>query len=214
MNEPPAASSASPATQASAHCPECGAQVAASDAVCWLCHRQLIITAEAVGERTPAILVPARPRGQTAGHPLQFSIETLLLVTTLIAVCLGLSLSAPGLGIPLAMVAVPALVRTLIAGHQERAVGGKLSLAEKVLTFLASTGIMIAVLAAGGAAFFATCSVALFGGLAIGEATNVQPIFRSAETWIWGLILLSSVVGLATAGWIFWITRPRRRDPY
>jgi hypothetical protein len=193
-----------------AHCPECGAAIAATDAACWLCHRPLVVSAEVVGDAVPPIVVRTPPR-KAGSQPFQFSIETLLLVTTLVAVCLGVSLTAPGLGIPLSIIAVPALVRTLIAGHYERSAGGKLSLGEKVLTFLASTGIMVAVAAAGGAAFFGTCTAALFGGLAINEVTKVDPFFGSADVWIGLLILLSSIVGLATAGWIFWLTRPRRR---
>lgn len=199
---------------AGAHCPECGAAIAFRDTSCWLCKRSLVVNAELAAPQ-PAADVQVRKRGPQAGGPvLQFSIETLLLVTTLVAVCLGVSLSAPGLGIPLSFVAAPALIRTLIAGHQERAVGRKLSLGEKVLTFLASTGIMVAVIVAGGAAFFVTCSTLLLGGLAVNEMDGSQIFNKFGETLIWLLIAVSSVTGLAVAGWIFWLTRPRKGDRY
>jgi hypothetical protein len=201
------------AQPAEEHCPECGALVAPTDADCWLCYRPLVVVAEMVeSPALPPVIVRAPPRPIGRAQPLQFSIETLLLVTTLVAVCLGLSLSAPGLGIPLAIIAGPALVRTLIAGHRERAAGHKLSMGEKVLTFLASTGIMVAVVAAGCAAFFATCTGVIFGGMALHEATG-RRLFGTGpgDVWVLALILLSSAVGLGTAGWIFWLTRPRRK---
>ena len=199
----------SPSRPAPSQCPECGAQLAGPAAECWLCHALVVITAEIVPEPSAPPIVPEWQRRQSGKPmPFQFSIETLLLVTTLVAVCLGASLAVPGLGIPVSIIAVPALIRTLVASHQQRSVGHKLSLVEKVLTFLASTGVMIAVVAAGGAAFFATCTVALLAAAGIEQAGGQGG--QAFEAIIMPGLILSTIAGLAVASWIFWITRPRK----
>ena len=190
-------------------CPECGARLRAADAKCWLCGRQLTHDAEIV-EAT--IVAPAWVEShQPPLKPWQFSLESMLLVITLVAVCLGMIVAMPGIGVLAAIVAAPALIRTLMVGYQERRAGHKQSMGEKVLAFLASTGVAIAVVLAGasafGAACFASCLVVL--GLESTRGTG-----GGGGQWldqaIWVAIAFSSIVGLGTAGWLFWITRPIR----
>lgn len=179
-------------------CPDCGAAVKPLDATCWLCRRSLVVEAEVVGS-------PARPRA----NPAQFSLETLMLVITLIAVCLGMIMALPGVGILVAIVAAPALVRTLVAGYQDRAAGTPMTLSEKLLTFAASTGVALAVLAAGSTAFAAAC----FGSCMVAMGFLEGPgrlTGASEELVVYSLIGFSVLVGLGTAGWLFWILRPRR----
>ncbi|MDX1944853.1 MAG: hypothetical protein SFU86_05550 [Pirellulaceae bacterium] len=199
-------------------CPDCGAQPRPGDGQCWLCGAALPIAAEAASpvaaeivseQAAPPVVFEWQRRRMAQAMPFQFSIETLLLVTTLVAVCLGASVAVPGLGIPVSILALPALVRTLVASHQQRAVGHKLTLGEKALTFLVSTGLMVAVFAAGGAAFFATCTVLLMGAVAVSQAS--PNAFSGGSEWpLYVLIVLSSLAGLGMGAWIFWITRPRQ----
>jgi hypothetical protein len=71
---------------------------------------------------------------QPASGPRQFSIATLLLVTMLVAVCLGLFRMHPGLG-------AAALLRTLALAEREKQHGNRLSAAEKVAVYFGSLAV-------------------------------------------------------------------------
>lgn len=194
---------------AAPHCPECGAAARKADVKCWLCHRPLVVTAELVEAGSPFVDRPGPPKWV---NPAQFSLETLMLVITLIAVCLGVIMAAPGWGVVLAIVAAPALVRTLVAGYQDRKAGTPMTLGEKLLTFLASTGVTLAVLVTGGTAFAAACAGSLFVACGL-ESTGAGPSVlrgRTGELVLYGLLGISALIGLGTAGWLFWILRPRK----
>jgi hypothetical protein len=190
------------------HCPDCGAAIRREDALCWLCHRSLLVEAEAVEAGSPF-----RPQAQPPrANPAQFSLETLMLVITLIAVCLGVIMAAPGLGILVAVVAAPALVRTLVAGYQERKAGRPMTLGEKLLTFLASTGVSLAVLVTGWTAFAAACLGSCFVAVGLESAARGSGWWQgNADTIFFVLFAVSGTIGLATAGWIYWVLRPRRK---
>jgi hypothetical protein len=131
-----------------------------------------------------------------------------MLVITLVAVCLGMIVALPGFGVLVAIVAAPALIRTLIAGFQQRAAGTQMTLSEKALTFLASTGITMAVLAAGGTAFASACFASCLVALGVSNATS--PSRGINEDWIiYAVLSFSSLVGLATTIWLFWLMRPQ-----
>src|SRR5437870_10255314 len=101
-------------------CPECGALRASAQARCWLCERK---GSAGIG----AVVNPyASPRPIGENSPLQFSIASLLLVTTLVAVCLGVFLQSPGLGIFLSVMTLPAVIRTIIDVAQRKRGGAGL----------------------------------------------------------------------------------------
>jgi hypothetical protein len=194
----------SPSSAESLQCSECGALVGARD-VCWLCGAAIVVSAEAVDPTGNSPFVPDWEKKRRASAS-QFSLESLMLVITLIAVCLGMLVAVPGLGVLVCIVAVPALVRALIAGRQHKAVSGSLNLQEKVLAFLASTGIVLGILLAGLSAFAVACVGTCFAALGIAEASGSG----AAENWIFPLALGSAVVvALAVVGWLFWLTLPR-----
>lgn len=191
------------------YCPECGAAARPADVNCWLCHRPLVVTAELVEAGPPFAGRPAPPKWV---NPAQFSLETLMLVITLIAVCLGMIMALPGLGVLVAIVAAPALVRTLVAGYQERSAGTPLTLGEKLLTFLASTGVSLAVIATGWTAFAAACYGSCLVAWGLESAGAGPPAFgRSGELVLYAMLGVSALIGLGTAGWLFWVLRPRRK---
>lgn len=142
-------------------CPSCGASVSPGQSSCWLCHAPL------AADETPAS--PFAP-----GHPFvpraagQFTIATILLVTTLIAVCLGLFRYSPGLGVLLIVFAAPALVRTVFVGRREQRLGRRLTTGGKIGQFFVSLIIMYAVWMAAGMAFFMTCA----GSLGLAAVAN------------------------------------------
>jgi hypothetical protein len=195
--------SATPA--AATHCPDCGAEVPAESLKCWLCHRQLAVQAELVEPTSPFRAPPRR------ASPAQFSLETLMLVITLIAVCLGVIMAAPGLGILVAIVAAPALVRTLVAGYQERRAGTPMTLSEKLLAFLASTGVAVAVVVTGWTAFAAACLGSCFVLVGLESTGTANWLRTNDDTIFFVLFGVSALVGLGTAGWLFWVLRPRRK---
>ena len=131
-------------------------------------------------------------------------------VITLIAVCLGVIMAAPGLGVLVALVAGPALVRSLVAGYQERKAGTPMTLGDKLLTFMASTGVSLAVLAAGWMAFAAACMGSCFVAVGLESAAQGTWLQSNSEAIFYVLFAVSGTIALATAGWMFWVLRPRR----
>ncbi|MCA9101693.1 MAG: hypothetical protein KDA63_11110 [Planctomycetales bacterium] len=166
-------------------CSECGAQLADDARQCWLCRRELaeadrrqpVETADVVDRAPPALA----PRGQ-------FSLATLLLVTTFVAVLLGVTARAPGLGVTLAIVATPALIKTARIGHRRKAAGAPLSAGDKAITFAAALGIVIATVVAAGGAFFFTC----LGVFALSETQRLADIDKTLMV----AIPIGSVVAL------------------
>ena len=196
---------ADPATTATVRrCCECGAELSANDERCWLCRRDLVIDAEVV-ETQPAAGASLR------GAPLQFSLETLLLIVTLSAVCLGALVAAPGLGVLLLVIAVPALVRTCLSGMQAKKQGGKLTATDKVMAFLASVAITWAALVAAGMAFFTACTASLATGIAIGNVAGNSIDPALGNVLLWSAVALCGAVSIAAFVGMFWLTLPARR---
>jgi hypothetical protein len=197
-----------PASTESLQCGECGALVGTSG-VCWLCGAPVVISAELVEPAGVSPFVPDWEKKRRASAS-QFSLESLMLVITLISVCLGMMVAVPGLGVLVCIVAVPALVRTLIVGRQRKEAATPLNLGEKVLTFFASTGIMLGILLAGMSAFAVACVGTCFAAFGIANASGSG----AAENWIFPVALgAATLAAVAVVGWLFWITRPRR-PPY
>ncbi len=185
-------------------CPECGAELRPRDERCWLCRSDRVIDAELV--ESPATNAPS-----AAVHPLQFSLETLLLIVTLSAVCLGALVAAPGLGVLALVIAVPALIRTCLTGISAKRLSGKLTATDKVMAFLASAAITWAALVAAGIAFFAACTVAVFAAVAVGQAQGSERIGDSVMSFLlWTALVFCGAVSIGAFAGIFWLTWPRR----
>lgn len=179
------------------HCPECGAGVRADAERCWLCHREL----GARDPYAPPAEIVLAPGSGTA----QFSLATILLVTTLVAVCLGVFRISPGFGVIVVVLATPALVRTIVAGTREKQRGHRLSVAEKIGTFAASFGVMILACVAGIAAFLAAC----FG--TCGLAAALSSAAPGTGEWIFIVALVvSAAIGLFVLGLVIYAMRPGR----
>jgi hypothetical protein len=147
--------------ESAAHCPHCGAEVQALGGECWLCRL-----------KEP----PAKPNPYASPRPIgdssaQFSLASLFLVMTLVAVCLGVFMLAPGLGILLAVVATPALVRTTITTSYYKQAGAPLTTAWKIKAFLVSLFIMLAV----GVATFVAFQVVCWTGALLTQGRNSWP---------------------------------------
>jgi hypothetical protein len=103
----------------------------------------------------------------------RFTLASLMLIVTLSAVLFGVIALYRGIGIGLAVLSVPALVRTVGIQWRRRAAGAPLSPVDKGAAFLASLAVVTTITAASFAAFAAICfpaGLAAFGTDAVALA--------------------------------------------
>ena len=137
---------------------------------------------------------------EAQAHP-TFGLSSLMLVIALAAVCFGVIREVPGLGIPLAVVATPALVRTFGVVGRRRAKGQTMTTLEQLGAFLGSVSVVATIGVASGAAFFGTCWIGFFGGAAVSS-----PWARGYDPIGWGLvtgILLGTLIASFVAYRVF-----------
>jgi hypothetical protein len=174
-----------------AHCPHCGAEVQQLGNLCWLCRHKHI-------SADPNPYASPRAIGDNA---VQFSLASLFLVMTLLAVGLGIFLLVPGLGVLFAFISTPALIRTMIATGRQRQFGAPLSPAEKISVFFLSWFLMSAIGIAAMVAFVAVC----FAGVLVTESAGA-----SLET-VLGIGALSGLAAaLPLTIWLMRITSPAK----
>ncbi len=177
-------------------CPDCGALLKRGEIKCWLCGRE-----QQPDGSEPSSPFAVAPR-KTAG---QFSLATVFLIITLIAVCLGTLRLAPGVGVLLMIVAAPALIRTCVVVAKEKRGGHSLSIGEKLVAFFASSFIIILVGVAGFIAFQIACwgSCAVVAGIPQ-QTENESPFIVGVST--------GCIAGLGTILWLIWKTWPRKKS--
>lgn len=178
----------------SLRCSECGGANFTTAKKCYLCGKELT-------PPLPGALPPPLP--QPTRGPWTYSLSTLFLIVTLAGVCFGLIAAAPGLGIPVAVLIAPAFIRTLVITAQRRAHGDKPTAEEKVGGFFASLAIVLAIVLAAGAAFFAACSVVCL--------TTVNSRRMSDGTMVALALGAGAIVALPVGIWILVRTWPKRR---
>lgn len=177
-------------------CPQCGAACPAEADRCWMCHARLSPT-DADPFAQPA--AAADPLGSG-----QFSLATILLVITLIAVCLGVFRISPGFGLAMIAFSVPALIRTFVAGVQQKRTGQRLTVGDKLTAFAASMGIMVLV----GIAAVIAFQIACWGTCGVISLANSRSIISDNGFEV--AVAIGSLAALAIGGWILWLTRPRK----
>lgn len=133
-------------------CPGCVAPRSFEQARCWLS-----------GNAEPPILATRRNASAATNSPAPqrgastFGLATLFTLITVVAVCLGVSVKYPWLGIPVSIVIVPAYIRTFFSVRRDRGKGWTPNFADKAALFAASVFIIVCVEIAMGVAFVATC---------------------------------------------------------
>jgi hypothetical protein len=179
-------------------CPLCGGILKPGRVRCSMCRGE-----EQAMIRAAALMA-------TAGG-LQFSIETLLLMTTLAALCLGACMVEPISGSCLSVALLVALARTLIVGRQRLAVGLPFPIGEKIVEYLVSLFVVVCTIGVG---FLTLMAVMCLGVLAtvfaadfrLSRPPNLQGLYIVLTILFW----LCAIVGPITAGlWLLWTTRPR-----
>ena len=172
-------------------CPECGAALPANAKYCWLCRGEAQPVAEA-----------AAPSSPFAEHraAYQFSLSSLMLTITLVAVLLGVFRIAAGLGIVLTILVTPAFLRTCITTARRKARGQPVSLGAKLRLFASTFGIavgsVIIVVAAVVAAVSTYCGIVLLGDTHFREMAG--PAFL---VLLGALGAIAIVVAIFTACW-------------
>jgi hypothetical protein len=171
-------------------CTSCGAVV--DGPKCWLCGSP---SAESgvLADRHASATAPAR-------GPQTFGLSSLFLFVTLTAICLGVLVAVPGLGIVLAVISVPAFVRASASAARERAAGHTAEPADKIRFFLTSIGLVVVIAVAGFAAFFAACLVAC--PIAISTESEALLVF---------FMFVAGIIAISVMGWLFYKTWPKLR---
>lgn len=190
------------------HCEHCGALLTPGQAECSICHAEM--PPGAAAQRAGSI--PSWPQAEHSPAPptrhLQFGLSSLLLFMTLAAVLCGIIGMNPGLGIAVAILAIPALVRTCVTASRRRAGGQSMTSGQKTAIFLLTLAMIVAVIVAASAAFFFTC-LATYAAGSTGGGGSGEGVFV-----VIGLVL-GSLAGLAVAiflTWLFWkVSHSKRR---
>jgi len=162
-------------------CLQCGQPLAADSETCANCGRD-------GGNPFTSPLEPVNePKPSGVGSVLWFAL------IAVIAACIAIGFAAPGLGVLLGMVFVPAVVRAAAVMKRKVKVAGVQSYAGQMASaVLASAGISIAVWLASAVAFAVVCTPATFVALLI---DSIDPTGMLAGTFVFGL---SGLAGLAS----------------
>ena len=134
-------------------CPQCSAPLPTQAKFCWLCGVSL-------RPNVPNAAVPNTPESAPIIEPraaYQFGISTLLLAMTMLAVLMGTFAIEPGIGLAVAFLATPPLIRTCIVATKRKTRGQAMSPLAKLGVFSSTLGIVIVVVAGSIGAFFAVC---------------------------------------------------------
>ena len=158
-------------------CQECGAEWAEAQSRCWLCGGRM---------KSNASRSVSPPATVTAIQT--FSVESILLVVTLIAVCLGVTMQSPGIGIALSILSVPALIRAIGIRLRRKAGGKAMTAGEKILTFVTSLAVVTTMAAAGVVAFTTICFPTAL------VAVDTESVVLMVAAWVIGLLVALAVV--------------------
>lgn len=141
-----------------------------------------------------------------------FGLATLLGVITIIAVCLGMGMLYPPLGIGLAVLCTPALIRTGIAMQRRQRRGDSPAWEARVVFFLGSVGIMLGLAVATGVTFYATCWAGFAAGTGISSMAGAKEYDPLGYGLVTGLVL-GVAVGLIVLVWLGFKFLPIERKP-
>lgn len=197
-------------------CPRCGASCRKGSEQTWQdvdtlrcgkCGSQFAVSVYGDGKQDAKIV--DKPVESSSGW--SFELASLMLIITLIAVCCGLIVRFPGLGIVLAILALPPLVRTLLVVQRRKKSGRGTGTSSKIGLYLESlivTGVVVTALVT---TILGSLIVSLFVMCTAGLGTNRNSDLLPVLGILCGVL---SLVVLAMCIWPFWtwIRARWRRD--
>ncbi len=122
-------------------CSRCGADLPKGSNTCWLCYANV----PAPGDESVASRLepPLPPRTADSGHEGAFSLASLMMFVTLVSVVLGTITIAPGVGIPLAVIALIVWARTVSVVRFRGSVGEPVRSSQVVWMFVRSIAMVL-----------------------------------------------------------------------
>lgn len=191
-------------------CTSCGAANRADAKACFLCGQPHdpdkstanlaeVVWAPVKGSTQP--FNPYAPPAAAAADSTTFELSSLMLVIALIAVCLGVTVEAPGMGVPMAIIATIALGRTSRFNAHYRTLGTRLSVGEKLAIFMSTVAIVYLVIIAGIVAF-----VVAFSAICAMSMAGDTPIAVIA-------VVVGIAIFFALSALIRWLARVKPRRP-
>ena len=143
------------------HCPQCGAQLSSSAKYCWVCYVKL------PPPDAKVVMASLVPEADYPRRPFQYGLSSILLVITFAAILCSLIKMNPGLGILVAILTTPAMLRTVLVAFRQRQSGEPMTGGDKAniffLTMAMSLGVIVAACGAFCVTFFLTCATSLVG---------------------------------------------------
>jgi hypothetical protein len=157
---------------------------------------------------TQAEVVSNKP----VGSSVSFSLATLMVLITLVAVGLGLFAIAPGLGVLYCIALVPALVRTAVGVRKRVVTGQPLPFESKFQLFATSLAVSVAAFVAATVAFFATCfsSCLVYAQVAKKVGGNANTLFPLIPPLITVVSVAMAFVAFAAVFYRFRTSRKKR----
>jgi hypothetical protein len=180
-------------------CPHCGAALPSGADKCWLCFTRVVATGDlAVSDQVVARSKQDMPIVQTGG----FSLASLMMFITLVCVVLGVFTIAPGLGVPLAIVAFITWLRTVSVVKWRESTGSALTSSEIIFIFVRSVAFTFLILMLVGVS-----AVAAFAAFCFGVMSASEP----SDSELTGLLVVSVIVLIAAIFGLVAASRSERR---
>jgi hypothetical protein len=173
-------------------CPACNAKLLPGEATCWLCDAAVTAGDDAPAS-TPQSAAPLPPT--TLRPATSFSLSTLLMFMTLVAVVCGVFSIAPGVGAVMAIVLLPVLAHTAISARREAAMGYNLGAGDRVMLFFSSLALIAATGIAASIAFGISCTAGFWASTAAGDVLGA----RGLDSLDWGFYVGATLGTIAAA---------------
>ena len=191
-----------------ATCQVCWAKGQQVGRPCWLCHNRVTAPPESPPSQAPPpyaeavdvadLSATSNPYETPSPPPVVedtyvYQASSFLLIAIVLVTCLVFALMLPGFGIPLSVILVPALIRTVLNLHAKQAKGKPVTTADQIKTFFlsaaaATAAAFTAAIACIGA-FFSACLIACAGASAGGGSA----MFEQGLTIMMGVSVLIAV---------------------
>jgi hypothetical protein len=180
-------------------CRHCGAALPGGANRCWLCYTPVVTSSgQSVVQRAETVAEYGEPKVQTGG----FSLASLMMLVTLVCVLLGVFTIAPGLGVPLAIVAFVTWLRTVSVVKWRATTGRPLTSGEVIFVFVRSVAFTLLILMLVGVSAVAAFAAFCFG---------IMNASGAADSELTGLMVVSVIVLIAAVFGLVAVSRSERR---